>query len=383
MPCGVSRLSIKMYFVLNKAKLLLDSFIMTYDLTQLKKSDHRDLRIDFFRGLALLMILIDHVEEMLGVLLLSKFTLKGIGFCDAAEVFVFISGYLYGRVNNRVYAEAGYSSCIQKSLYRGARIYLATLITLCCCLTVSIPFAIYNTQISQRLFLFPLIQWPLQSILYFLDLLYAPYGFEILQLYIVFYLFLFPVFFLILKKTSTLAWLLSIGLYVLTQCFSWFTIPLAYSLYSPFYFNPFSWQLLFFIGMAIGTRTHTRLLTLMQNRFLKYIALFIILSIVYLKFTEQSIFSFEVVTSKSCFFFMSILESKQSLGSLRLINILVLAFYINSITSTEAYFWNTKFAFPFILCGQNSLLVYCSGLIVVYATVILFNILPLNVELTF
>ena len=48
----------------------------------------RDVRIDFFRGLALYMILVDHVVgDPIG-----KFTFRSVGFSDAAELFVFLSG---------------------------------------------------------------------------------------------------------------------------------------------------------------------------------------------------------------------------------------------------------------------------------------------------
>jgi hypothetical protein len=49
----------------------------------------RDLRLDFFRGLSLLFIFIDHIPNNF----LSYVTLHSIAFSDAAEVFVFISGY--------------------------------------------------------------------------------------------------------------------------------------------------------------------------------------------------------------------------------------------------------------------------------------------------
>ena len=49
----------------------------------------RDLRLDFFRGLSLFFIFIDHIPENV----LAYFTLHSIAFCDAAEVFIFISGY--------------------------------------------------------------------------------------------------------------------------------------------------------------------------------------------------------------------------------------------------------------------------------------------------
>ena len=48
----------------------------------------RELRIDLFRGLALWLIFIDHLSPDL----LTWFTIRSYGFCDAAEIFIFISG---------------------------------------------------------------------------------------------------------------------------------------------------------------------------------------------------------------------------------------------------------------------------------------------------
>ena len=52
----------------------------------------RDLRIDFFRGLALYMVVVDHI----GGDPLGKFTYQAVGFSDAAEIFIFISGVACG-----------------------------------------------------------------------------------------------------------------------------------------------------------------------------------------------------------------------------------------------------------------------------------------------
>ena len=52
----------------------------------------RDLRIDFFRGLALYMVVVDHI----GGDPLGKFTYQAVGFSDAAEIFIFISGMACG-----------------------------------------------------------------------------------------------------------------------------------------------------------------------------------------------------------------------------------------------------------------------------------------------
>ena len=48
----------------------------------------RDLRLDFFRGLALICIFIDHIPGNL----LGRLTLRNFGFSDAAEAFVLIAG---------------------------------------------------------------------------------------------------------------------------------------------------------------------------------------------------------------------------------------------------------------------------------------------------
>src|SRR5687768_17349764 len=49
----------------------------------------RDLRLDLFRGIALLFIFIDHIPENV----VSWITVRNFGFSDATEIFVFISGY--------------------------------------------------------------------------------------------------------------------------------------------------------------------------------------------------------------------------------------------------------------------------------------------------
>jgi hypothetical protein len=61
----------------------------------------RDPRIDVLRGIALLMIFVDHIPgNTLGLV-----TLHNFGFADAAEVFVLLAGmssmFAYGRVFER------------------------------------------------------------------------------------------------------------------------------------------------------------------------------------------------------------------------------------------------------------------------------------------
>src|SRR5947209_13782967 len=52
----------------------------------------RDLRLDLLRGVGQWMVFLDHIPENF----LNWFTLRNYGFSDAAEIFVFISGYSIG-----------------------------------------------------------------------------------------------------------------------------------------------------------------------------------------------------------------------------------------------------------------------------------------------
>ena len=58
----------------------------------LSRKVERDLRLDFFRGIGLWMIFLDHIPDDV----VAWLTLRNYGFSDVAEFFVFISGYLAG-----------------------------------------------------------------------------------------------------------------------------------------------------------------------------------------------------------------------------------------------------------------------------------------------
>ncbi len=55
----------------------------------MKAGSGRSVALDFFRGMAMLVIVVDHI----GGSILSRFTLHTFAFPDAAEAFVFLSGY--------------------------------------------------------------------------------------------------------------------------------------------------------------------------------------------------------------------------------------------------------------------------------------------------
>src|ERR1700752_2389744 len=80
-----------------------------------------ELRLDLFRGLALWLIFIDHVSPDV----LTWFTIRSYGFSDAAEIFIFISGYTAAFVYGRAMFESGFEIATARVLRRVWQIYAA------------------------------------------------------------------------------------------------------------------------------------------------------------------------------------------------------------------------------------------------------------------
>src|SRR5262245_25736093 len=84
----------------------------------------RDSRIDFFRGLALFMIIFDHVPGDP----LNRLTYIRLGFSDAAEIFIFLSGVSCGIVYSRVLSRQGFGGLLRSISWRALQIYTYYLI---------------------------------------------------------------------------------------------------------------------------------------------------------------------------------------------------------------------------------------------------------------
>ncbi len=81
----------------------------------------RDLRLDLFRGLANWAIFLDHIPDNL----VNWITTRNYGFSDAADIFVFISGYTAAFVYARPMRRDGFLSAFARILKRVWQIYLA------------------------------------------------------------------------------------------------------------------------------------------------------------------------------------------------------------------------------------------------------------------
>src|SRR5512139_2841312 len=89
---------------------------MTDNATTLKP---RDLRLDFFRGVALLLIFIAHVPDNW----LSRYRPGYFGFSDSADIFVFVSGYAAAIAYGRIFLRSGFLAGTGRIVKRFGELY--------------------------------------------------------------------------------------------------------------------------------------------------------------------------------------------------------------------------------------------------------------------
>lgn len=313
----------------------------------------RDLRLDFFRGLALVMIFINHVPGNF----LSNFTNKNFGFSDAAEIFVFISGFAATLSYGGTYRSGGRWLATVRILVRAAQLYVAHVL-LFFIVAAAVAYAalrfenpIYFEQINIAPFFFSPIVATVQALL----LRFIPFYLDILPLYIVL-LLIFPLILALLHRSIWVVLIISAGIYVAARLLAW-NIP-AYPPGSRWFFNPFAWQLLFVMGavMAMWTR---------EGRRLPRSRLLIAAAIGYLLFAAIAAAPWHPIEALSRFYVIPPKwlppPDKTNLSLWRLVHFLALAYLTAQFVAANGWLMRSSWAVPLIRCGQHSLHIFCLG----------------------
>jgi len=206
----------------------------------------RDDRIDFLRGIALLVIFIDHVPKNW----FEPFTLHAYAFCDAAEIFFFISGYVAALVYGRTMQKKGFVAAAKKVWRRAGVVYVAQLILLFAVVALAWIFlAATGDQSFRWIFrVYWVFEDPLAYVVPTLTLHYQPAYGDILPCYVL----LLAAFPLVLKGLGRNLWLVLIPSCALWLAVQVFGLTLWTTAGERWFFNPFSWQFLFVLGAVFG-----------------------------------------------------------------------------------------------------------------------------------
>jgi hypothetical protein len=317
----------------------------------------RDLRLDFFRGLSLFVIFVDHIPENL----LSYLTLHSVAFCDAAEVFIFISGYTAALVYGQSLLRSGPLLAIAQVYRRVWQLYVAH-IFLFVIFTAEVSYtlvAIQNPMYAEELGVADFLSAPHIAVLHALLLDFQPPFLDILPLYIVL-LGAFPLILLGLARNLLLPLSLSAILYGLAFKFGWALH--AFPDNRVWFFNPLTWQFLFVIGASLGyvrARGHP---PFQPPRWIAWPALAISGAIAVISLTWMAHWIYDPFPPLFVRLWYYTLD-KTNLAPVRLFSILALTVATMRLVRPEAAFLGSRWARPIIICGQNSLHVFCLGIV--------------------
>lgn len=207
----------------------------------------RDPRIDFFRGLAIYMIFVDHVSDDP----LAKLTYHMLGFSDAAEIFVFISGFVCGIAYSRVLARQGLSVLLAAIAKRATRIYFYYAWS--SVMIILLVAAAVKYRGLQATFGIDAEQ-PAGAIASALLFIAPPELSGILALYLLVTFIVVPTFLLAHDRYWAFALAVSGLLWVISQFLAEYMAPLTHRLF----LNPLAWQFLFAIGVTLGISRERR-----------------------------------------------------------------------------------------------------------------------------
>ena len=208
----------------------------------------RDPRLDVFRGLALVMIYVNHVPGTV----YENLTSRNFGLSDAAEAFVLMSGVAAGLAYSPAFRQPPYWPGVAKVWARAWTLYLVHMLTTLWALAIAAAAALWFGAMS-RLYVNEmqmLFEQPL-AFLIGLPLLTHQLG----------YINILPMYAVLLMAAPAMLWLaprrpwllmgLSLLFWAVTGLKEW-NLP-NYPNDGGWFFNPLAWQVIFVVGLITGT----------------------------------------------------------------------------------------------------------------------------------
>lgn len=316
----------------------------------------RDPRIDVLRGLALMIIFIDHVPENL----YSFYTMRMYGFSDAAEAFVLISGISAGLAYSAGFAARSLIETAKRIWRRAATIYGAHMFSTLVVLALATPFLFRfgMAEFAGTNGLSWLTKAPFATVFGAFTLSYQVSYFNILPLYIALFAAL-PAFLFLGVRNIPLMLAVSTAIWLISRYFQ-FRLP-AYPADWAWYFNPFCWQLLFAVGLAIGISVKRSRALVPFNPLLYAAAVIYVLYALWWRLIGEYNFPFPDFMPE----FIAD-TSKERLGLPRIAHILALAYIIVYLPGLRRFLALPLFE-PLNVMGRASLATFVTGSLVAFA----------------
>jgi hypothetical protein len=327
----------------------------------------RDYRLDLLRGFANWAIFLDHIPNNA----VNWITQRNYGFSDAADMFVFISGYTASLVYARIMLDRGFAIGSTRLGKRAWQIYVAHVFLFVIYISeiAYLAHRYHDPNLENEFNVAGFMKDPAQTLYEGLILAFKPVNMDVLPLYILLMVLFPPVPCAMLRRPNmTIA--ASFLLYLAARHLGWnlHAFPIGV-----WYFNPFCWQLLFVLGGWFALGGSIEAMPLIRSR------AFLLLGIAYLVFSL-------VMTMAGRFpEFGHIMpvwlydafnpNDKTNLAPYRVLHFIVLAFFLTRCMPRDWPGLHWPLLRPVIVCGQRSLEVFCFGVfLAVVAHVVLVEV---------
>jgi hypothetical protein len=319
----------------------------------------RDVRLDLFLGIANWSLFLDHIPHNI----VNWITIRNFGFSGAADAFIFISGYSASIVYANIMLERGTVVGATRVFKRAWQLYAAYIVLFAIYIVIigdvaaryAAPDIFYEFNIAG------LLDQPIRIIGHGLLLQSRALNVDVLQLYVMLMACFPAVLWMMLRKPGlTMAG--SIALYFAARTFEW---NLSSYPDGVWYFNPFCWQLLFVFSAWCALGGSKERWSFLRSPIL------LNLGIAYLIFalvmTMAGRFPEFGTMFPSWLFDAFNPNDKTNLAPYRFLHFVVIAFLVTRFVSKDWRGLQWPIFQPLIICGQQSLSVFCVGVFLSFA----------------
>ncbi len=321
-----------------------------------------DLRPSLLLGIAAWFLFLDHIPHNA----VSALTLRNFGFSGATDLFVFVGGYIAAILYGKMMLERGFVVTATRIFRRVWQLYAAYVVLFVIYINL-IGYVARQTAAPEIIHEFNvagILGHTIRTLIYGLLLQAKPLNLDALQLFIVLMAF-FPIVLFGMLRRPTLTAAGSIALYLAARQFD---LNLSSFPEGRWYFNPFSWQLLFVLGTwfaLMGTKQKRTIRSLQKISILRIAAwsylLFALVVTAAGKFPQLA----EFIPGSVLDAFLP--NDKENLAPYRVLHFLTLAFLFTFLVPRNWHGFQWPALQPLVKCGQEWLAVFCAGVFLSFA----------------